>query len=230
VSWKAKNQQKLLGKIWNFILMQKKRMLKAPQISKDLFDSLNRFKKEHAQVWEEKYRVATKRLLSSIFYFVSAKRCYQRENRLLSAIGYYYSIFHMSKALLFLHPKYSEEDLKGIPHRKVFNLIKSDFIQTKMLSRKYGETLYYFRKVREGVSYGMDRWITLGETLEDGEPKLLSCIEEAISLFKEICNEEIGHISAIIGDGIGDDWMDSYLSEDESQEVIEFLLKHNLTT
>ena len=72
--------------------------------------------------------------MSSLFFFVSAKRCYEEENKLLSAIGYYYSLFHISKALLFLLPNYSIDDVKGITHKKVSSLILTDFIQRKMLN------------------------------------------------------------------------------------------------
>jgi uncharacterized protein (UPF0332 family) len=205
-------------------------MPKAPQIPQHFLDSLNQFKKENAELWEEKYRIAAKRLLSSIFYFVSAKRCYERGNKLLSAIGYYYSIFHISKALLFLLPKYSIEDLKGIQHKKVLNLIMSDFIQTKILNSNYKKTLHYFKEAREAVNYRMESWVTLWKTLKDKEPQLLSCIEEAIFVFKEMCRDDLWHISTLIGDGIGDDWMDSYLSDDEAQEVVRFLSNHDLTT
>lgn len=88
----------------------------------------------------------------------------------------------------------------------------------------------YFKQVREAVNYRMGSWIALSKTLRNEERELLSCIEEGISIFKEICSDKMWHIMTIIGDGIGDDWMDSYLSDDEAQEVADFLHKHNLTT
>lgn len=76
----------------------------------------------------------------------------------------------------------------------------------------------------------MGRWYDLAKTLENEETELMSCLEEGIALFKKICKKEMGTIRAIIGDGIGDDWMISYLSDDEKEEVIDFFLKKNLTT
>lgn len=200
------------------------------QIPPKLLNSLRRFQRKCPEVWEKKYRLSTRRLMSSLFFFVSAKRCYEEENKLLSAIGYYYSLFHISKALLFLLPNYSIDDVKGITHKKVSSLVLTDFIQRKMLSPKFGVQLDYLRKIREAVNYGMDSWIGLYKVLGDEEPKLLSCVDEAISVFKEICKDNIRHISTIIGDGIGDDLMDSYLSRDEEQEVVRILSQHNLTT
>jgi len=200
------------------------------QIPPKLLNSLRRFQRKCPEVWEKKYLLSTRRLMSSLFFFVSAKRCYEEENKLLSAIGYYYSLFHISKALLFLLPNYSIDDVKGITHKKVSSLVLTDFIQRKMLSPKFGVQLDYLRKIREAVNYGMDSWIGLYKVLGDEEPKLLSCVDEAISVFKEICKDNIRHISTIIGDGIGDDLMDSYLSRDEEQEVVRILSQHNLTT
>ena len=199
-------------------------------VPQDFLDTLQRFKKNHPEKWEEKYRTSARRVLSSLFFFASAKRCYKEENKLLSAIGYYYSLFHISKALLFLLPNYSIDKLKKISHKKVFNLIKSSFVQRKMLSPKFCEEFDYLRQIREVVNYEMGVWIGLYRTLKDEEPELLSCINEAISVFKEICQDNIGHISAIIGDGIGDDLMDSYLSKNEAEEVVRMLLQHGLTT
>lgn len=200
------------------------------KIPQKFLGSLFGFKKNYPDLWEEKYRLATKRLLSSTFFLISAKRCYKNENKLLSAIGYYYSIFHLSKALLFLHPQHSIDDIQGISHKKVFNLIQAQFVQRKILSNKFGSSFDYFKQIREAANYKMGLWISLSKTLGDEEHELLVCIAEGISVFKAICKNEMGHIRSLIGDGIGDDWMDSYLSEDEAQEVVNFFLKHDLTT
>lgn len=195
-----------------------------------LRDSLNGFKKRNPEIWEDKYRIATERILSSIFFFVSAKRCYYEGNKLLSAIGYYYSLFHLSKALLFLLPKYAVDELKFISHKKVLNLVLTDFVQRKILSSRFFSILDYFHDIRVAVNYSMGSWISLYKILRDEEPKLLSCIDEGISVFKEICKDNIWLISTIIGDGIGDDWLDSYLSKNERDEVASILLKYDLTT
>jgi len=199
------------------------------KIPKNFLDSLRKYKKSNPESWEEKYRLATNRLLSSVFFFFSAKSCLINENKLLSAIGYYYSLFHLSKALLFLDPQFEISDVRGISHKKVFNLISSQFVQKKILSQKFEITLDYFKKIREEANYKMGRWYSLFETLENEEHELRACIEEGIGLFKKICKEEISLIRAIIGDGIGDDWMISYLSENEKESVIDFFLKKNLT-
>ncbi len=84
--------------------------------------------------------------------------------------------------------------------------------------------------MREEVNYPMGSRPWLPEALEDAEPELLSCLNEAISFFKEVCKDKLSSIRAIIGDGIGEDWMHSYLSGNEIRDVVDFLLEHDLTT
>jgi len=184
----------------------------------------------HAEEWEDHYRIAAKRLLSSMFFLVSAKSAYQNGNKLLSAIGYYYSLFHLSKALLFLLPEHSIDQLIGISHKEVLKLIKTEFVQKNLLPKKFIGIFDYTKKIREAANYGQDTWIGLSRLLRENEPKIMRCVRYGVRVFKEICGKEMSMVRAIIGDGIGDDWRDSYLSEKESEMLTEILLDHDLTT
>lgn len=199
-------------------------------IPQKLKKSLVSFRKQNPENWRERYRLSSKRLLSSLFFFASAKIVYEKGNRLLSAIGYYYSLFHISKALLFLLPHYDIEQLKRISHGKVLNMIETDFVHRKMLPPKFLVVLDYTKQIREAVNYNQDSWVSLYRVLKDNESDVIKCIEDGIVLFKELCKENLMSISTLIGDGIGDDWTDSYLSEEEENLVWDILRKHNLTT
>ena len=154
-----------------------------------------------------------------MFFLVSAKSANERGNKLLSAIGYYYSLFHLSKALLFLLPQYDVEQLQGISHKKVQNLVRADLVQRKLLPKNFTDIFENTKHIQEAVNYDQDSWVGLGNLLKKTEPEIMKCIEDGVRLFKEICDKELTFISTIIGDGIGDDWMDSYLSEEEAIEV-----------
>jgi len=199
-------------------------------IPQKLKKSLISLKKRDPENWRERYRLSSKRLLSSLFFFASAKTVYQKGNRLLSAIGYYYSLFHISKALLFLLPHYEIEQLKGLSHRKVLKMIENDFVQRKMLPAIFLVVLDYTKQIREAVNYNQDSWVSLYKVLKDNESNVIKCIEDGIVLFKELCKENLMTISTLIGDGIGDDWTDSYLSEEEENLVWQILGEHELTT
>jgi len=200
------------------------------KIKQHFLDDMRHFKKEKPEEWQKKYREATHRVLSSVFFYISARNCCNRKNNLMAAIGYYYALFHMSKALLFLLPKYSIENLKGMYHSTVLKKMQTEFIQRNMLDTDFTNTMDELKDIREAANYSMGVWISLNKILKKQEPKIQSCMADAISLFKGICEESIGNVMALIGDGIGDDWMDSYLSGEEAQEVVNFLIEHNLTT
>ena len=193
-------------------------------------DNLKRFKKSHPKEWEEKYRKATQRTMSSAFFYISGQACYERQNKLMVPIAYYYSLYHMSKALLVLLPKYSMDDLRQMSHTKTIHLVKAEFVDRKMLDEDFVGTLEYFKSLREGANYSMGTWISLDEDLKKQAPKVKKCLCKGIELLKDICSEEISNIMSLIGDGIGDDWIDSYLSKEEEQAVVNFFLENNITT
>jgi uncharacterized protein (UPF0332 family) len=199
-------------------------------LRKEFIEELDRQRNEKPEEWEERWRISTKRLLSSMFFLVSAKNVYDNGNKLLSAIGYYYSLFHLSKALLFLLPKYSVEQLKGISHKEVLRLIKTEFVQTKILPKAFIEVFEYSKDVREAANYGQDTWIGLSKLLRENEPQIMECIGYGIRVLKKICDNEMSWVRSVIGDGIGDDWRDSYLSEEESEMLTKILLDYDLTT
>jgi uncharacterized protein (UPF0332 family) len=109
----------------------------------------------------------------------------------LSAIGYYYSLFHLSKALLFPLPKYPVEQLKGIPHKEVLRLIKTEFVQTKILPKAFTEIFEYTKDIREAANYGQDTWIGLSKLLRQNEPQIMECVGYGIQVLKKICDKEI---------------------------------------
>jgi uncharacterized protein (UPF0332 family) len=187
-------------------------------------------KKEKPDEWDRRWRISTKRLLSSLFFLVSAKDVYDHGNKLLSAIGYYYSLFHLSKALLFLLPKYSVQELKGISHKEVLRLIRTEFVQTRMLPKAFLDIFEYAKDIREAANYGQDTWIGLSELLEENALQIQKSVSYGIETFKQICGKEMSWVRALIGDGIGDDWMDSYLSAEESEILTRILLDHDLST
>lgn len=144
------------------------------RLPQNFMDSLRQYKKENCEKWGEKYRRSTERLLSSFLFFVSAKSSYKVENLLLTVISYYYSLYHLSKALLLLLPKYDLDDVRGFNHKKTLSVIKTDFIQRKILSEDFGEMLNLLKKTRELANYSMSRSYDLYEILKDIESEMIS--------------------------------------------------------
>ena len=199
------------------------------ELKKAFVDGLYCYKKNHPKEWEKKYRIATHRVLSSAFFYISGKTTFKNNNK-MTAIAYYYALYHLSKGLLILLPKYSVESLRNMNHTKTSNSMQSDFVQRKMLSEDFVLTLDYLKQIREQANYSMGSWIELHEILEKQEPKVKKWICKGLGLLKEICADELSNIMALIGDGIGDDWMDSYISREEERAVIDFLLENRITT
>jgi uncharacterized protein (UPF0332 family) len=200
------------------------------KLKQHFIDDLRHFKNKNSEEWKTKYRKATHRVLSSVFFYVSGKTCFDRKNNLMAAIAFYYSLYYMTKALLFLLPTYSVDALREVNHSKLLKLMKAEFVNKKLLNEDFVVEMDYLKQVREKANYSMGSWFSLNEILEKEELKVKACLSEAISLLKEIVGDDVSNIMSLIGDGIGDDWMDSYISKEEERAVVDFFLENQLTT
>ena len=158
-------------------------MSKIPQ---SFTDNLKHFKKTNPEKWEEKYRKATHRTMSSVFFYISGQTCYERQNKLMVPIAYYYALYHMSKALLALLPKYSMDDLRQMNHAKTIALVKAEFVDRKMLDEDFIAIIEYFKELRETANYSMGTWVSLDEDLKKQAPKVKKCLCSGIELLKEM--------------------------------------------
>lgn len=187
--------------------------------------------------WWDRSDIAAKRILTAICYRESSNKIYQSNKSVaLPSIGYYYSIFHLSIALLALDYTTDLLDLHHIKHKNVVSLINSKFIQRNLLPISYYELILDLKDLREYVNYVFGRayfnksqldyfYCRTGEAF-DSAIKLINEIHKAISDLDPI----LYYIQGNIGDHFGDDILQNFLSEIDMRSVEDYLLKHDLTT
>jgi hypothetical protein len=192
------------------------------------------------------YRIkqCARRILTAVCFRESSASAYELTGTaILPPIGFYYSLFHMSVAMLLLDPKTGIRDLKNIGHRKLENLIENRLILTRLIHKEYYDLFNDLKKVREYANYvfngtmkGEIYIINIKEKtskmyLETGK-EFKTALNHIFQVGKEIdnINGNFSHIPGIIGDDIGNDVLPMYLSDQDKERVVQFLISQNLTT
>ena len=173
-----------------------------------------------------------KHLLSAIaFKECSTNYFRSTESVLLSPIGYYYSIFHMSMALCWLNPEIEESKLSRIRHSTLQNLIKSKFVSIGLLRDSYSSLMNNLKEEREWLNYSFGEFkYDFVQNAEDKEILLGEEFKNSILLMDEICEllkskfDIRQRIMLYIGDSKGDDLLQTYLSSKENDIVSKVLV------
>jgi len=197
---------------------------------KRMTDKTKNYRKNNPDLWTDKLWISAKRVLSSMIFYISGNSALESKNYLLPPIAYYYSLFHLSKALLFILPTRDLEKDKGIPHKRVVNLIDSEFIQRKLLDEDYLEEVKYYLELRESVNYSVDGWANLDSSLIDNQSSLSNQIKNGIDLYRVLCLDDLHYPRSVIGDGIGDDICATYLSKKEQKDLWNLAMDLDITT
>lgn len=187
--------------------------------------------------WWDRSEIAAKRILTAISYRETSNKNYQLNKSVaLPSIGYYYSIFHLSVALLALDYSTDLLDLHQIKHKDLVSLIYSKFIQRKILPMNYYNIFLELKELREYVNYVFGRAYFNKSQLDILYNLTGEAFDSAIKLINEI-NDVISDLTPIlyniqtnIGDRFGDDILQNFLSEKDIRSVEDYLLKHDLTT
>jgi len=147
-------------------------------------------------------------------------------------IGLYYSMFHMSLAMLWINPRIEKIQLKEIHHKALINLVKSNLVDAKLLKPSFGSLLTSLKELRESCNYQFgyqeDLNIVLANAIEKTDLEFDAAIEyihQVLDVSKSLFSVKVG-----IGDGFGDDILDSYLSKEHKENVFHYLVSHGLST
>lgn len=193
-------------------------------------------KSSYENEWLDRSEIAAKRILTAICYRESSNKIYQSNKSVaLPSIGYYYSIFHLSIALLALDYTTKLSDLRQIKHKYLINLIYSKFIQRNLLPIDYHELFLDLKYLREYVNYVFGSEYFNKSLLDDLYYRTEEAFDSAIKLINEIhkaisdLDPILYYIQGNIGDHFGDDILQNFLSEIDMKSVEDYLLKHDLT-
>jgi len=176
---------------------------------------------------------AAKHILSAVAFKESSRVSFEKtENVLLPPIGYYYSFFHMAVALCWLHPGIEKAKLEKLRHSTLQNLVMDNFVKQNILPSSFTDAMEELKKEREWLNY------TFGEFDYDFFAKVennenLASVEfiKCFDLISEICDLLNGkfdikqRIRTYIADSKGDDFVQTYLSTDEQDAVMDYIFK-----
>lgn len=191
-------------------------------------DELNNDSEE----WRERSEICSKRVLTAICFHEQSNRVFTlTESRIFPNIGYYYALFHMSVAILTIDYSTELKNLRKISHKNLINLIEDKLIQRSIIPFEYLELLYELKGLREDTNYSFKtNFKTESYYQEVGKAfdvvinfikEVSNLIEERFPLLLRICTD--------IGDGFGDDVLQSFLSKDDQNHVWKFIEEYELT-
>lgn len=194
--------------------------------------------------WAARSRSAARRLLSAACYreaSESALRC--TGTALLPPIGFYYSLYHGVIAALYLDWQTHPAALSRARHQAVSRLLDSHLIQRRLLPQSCGELLNTLRVFREYANY------TVGGKLREDQ-QYLNARDQSRTLYDQTGQALSGilgfvrnvskattldpsvsdRIAVTIGDDIGDDVFQMYLSDQDRDRVVRYLVAEGLST
>lgn len=158
---------------------------------------------------------------------------------LFAPIGFYYSLFHLGVATLWLDYQTAQSELNRVRHDKVRLLVQDRLVNRGVLPNSFLALFLELQNLREFANYTFGERLSrynfksitselyqrTGVSFDDGL-KFIHQVQQAIS-------EEAGFYSPIqtaIGDGFGDNLIREYLSAADEKRVWKYLLSRNLTT
>jgi len=178
--------------------------------------------------WDFRVETCARRLLTAVCFRENAENTYKiTKSVILPIIGFYYSMFHMSLALLSVEYTTEIDALNKIAHNKLINLIHDKFIKRSIIEREFFDILVELRELRGIANYSFYELRNLD--IELYYPKTEIAFNMAIKFIKEVHNiiKNEYHIlttmEVTIFDGIGDDILSTYLSTNEIRTVEKYL-------
>ena len=190
---------------------------------------------------DELYKRAEKsahHILASLAFQEVSKECYYSTNSiLLSPVGLYYSIFHLSISLCYINPFIELKELKRIRHSNLYNLINTHLVNKSFLKPSFSELFIALQEDREWLNYSFQEFkLDLFDEFESNillfEKEFKSAIYYMDVIFEK-SNKIFDfreRIKLYIGDSKGEDLLDTYLSKNLTLKIEPYLLQYNLTT
>lgn len=168
---------------------------------------------------------------------------------LLSPIGFYYSMFHTSVALLNINCMIEAKSLEKVKHKYLIKTLKTEYVQKGILDKYFLNLVKELKSYREKTNYSMTEYSFIDSKTKEVDllfdlfdrSKIFyietgRVLEIAIQLIKEISSfvdkkfDFDNSIKLYIGDSKGDDLLQTYFSEEMQTKIWKYLLEKDLTT
>lgn len=137
----------------------------------------------------------------------------------------------MAVALCWLHPGIEKSKLEKLRHSTLQNLILDNFVKQKILPSSFADAMQVLKEEREWLNYTFGEFgYDFFETVEDNEKlasvEFIKCFE----LVDEICVLLMNkfdikqRVRTYIADSKGEDFIQTYLSSDEQDAVMDYIV------
>lgn len=190
--------------------------------------------------WWARTAKSAKHILTAVCFRETAQSTAQKTGSVIfSPIGFYYSLFHLGIALLYMDYATERQELRRLRHNKLQALIQGRLVNTGLLSGEYLVLLRELQELREYANYVFGERVTkyeykdmLPDLYKKTGDKFNFALKFILQVENEVC-DTLGFslpIQTAIGDGFGDDLIRAYLSKDDELRVQKYLLDNNLST
>lgn len=183
--------------------------------------------------WDRRARVSAERILTATCFRETAIASAESKDSLIyQPIGLYYSMFHLSLAMLWLNPRVDTNQLREIHHKPLINLVKSQLVQAKFIDKSFLDLLYQLKEMREFCNYKFGYADNLDIKIDDAISRTETEFENAFKFIHQVldASDSLFRVQTGIGDFFGDDILDTYLSKEHKGNVFQYLAIHGLST
>jgi len=206
--------------------------LNPPICNQSYIEKLRNDVKNNNEAWENRAILSSKSFLKAIcFKVVSESMLENKINFIFPPIGFYYSVFHLSLSMLFLERTTEISQLKKIHHNTLIKLVKNKLIQTKLIDKGYENWYAELRELREFCNYNFGYQENLEKLTNKISKNANRAFDEGIRFNRHILNitDNLFRFQVGIGDGFGDDILDTYISEEDKANVWSDLAQFGMT-
>jgi len=201
----------------------------------------NSHKKYEENKWEERSRKSLHHIVAAVCFRETSESTYQQHGSvILPAIGFYYSMFHIGLAGLFVEYQIDIQKLERIRHSQLKRFISTYLVGKDFVSTDFTDIFNKTRDIRELVNYpfvidGYDKNpIRLRDQLSSLYQETENPFGDVINFIREVSNatgdQIVWYIRHAIGDTVGDEFYQTYLSVADREKVVKYLVQQNLTT
>ena len=206
--------------------------LNPPICNQSYIEKLKKDVKNDNEAWENRAICSSKSFLKAIcFKVVSESMLENKINFIFPPIGFYYSVFHLSLSMLYLERTIDVNQLRNIHHNTLLNLVKSKLIQTKLIDKNYEKWHVELRKLREFCNYSFGYQENLEKLTQKIRKNANCAFDEGVRFNRNILEitDNLFRFQVGIGDGFGDDILDTYISEEDKEDVWSELVQFGMT-
>jgi len=205
-----------------------------PRIFKQKFsDNIKHLVKTNRTDWDYRAIESARRILTAVCFLETVRAIHESKDSLIyQPIGLYYSMFHMSLAMLWLNPRVYKSKLSHIHHKKLINLVRTDLIQAKFVDSSFYNLLVNLKDLRESCNYRFGYQDNLEFELTQALDDTDKAFDNALKFIHQVLNESnsLFRLQVTIGDGFGDDILGSYLSNEHKENVVNYLVRNGLSS